>query len=804
MNRPLAWLAFVLVLVALAGCAGSLNPTAELASVTLSVSQQAAIGAQGVPTDASGASAVHTFEIAVFDRHGAPVSFDGDGTYDPDGDTTTLELAVGDAGVTLRLPTGRYTFRTYGLSATGEELLAYGQTTADVTHQSTSLKLDVFSLIGEAELRPEGLRHYIVPGEVLDLYLFVSTVGGVFRVPLGDYTVEYALDGDQGELVGSAVGVRVKVTTSPTQDVFKITAKVRGWSLKNGQPKSQVKISASFQRPFLQTSGITVDTERPTVTFDPPAPAAPGVVVTLSGTANDLVGVDRVLVFEGPVLIGSTATEDVEAGAARITFTDTATGAWQMSWLPPVDGPGPKVFSLRAVAIDTSGNDASAEAELTVGSFAPSPPTIGELQSLSSGEPLAEALGNCAATELELPGQGLQAVGAGLQAVGAVGGLFLGPTASFDGRLVTPQTVAGEVDDVATGHAAYYNVAGIMLVDDFAGRYELPAELFAAGLTQAQLEDLVATGEISHGALVLHHLLSMLDAVGYGPMYEKPNGVTGEPLYVYASEHKGTIVVQTLDTAGHDTAEIVKLIRKSFEYVSLHGEYWVPEFVLNMSFAVVPCAVAADLGASLVDTFEEYVQALRELNGIGAQYEDELATLLTTPLGAEDDPLLAFLDCPLPVKHKNVCNGYSHYDGAKLLSLVNVASAGNLGHDFALYPAAWPTVISVSSQDVAPGGYSAERSGYANSGEVLAPGAFFELSEPGSGTTLAYAGTSFSAPVVTLFTALDLMRDRLCEPGEISRPAATAPALAYGANDDVPLDSVFGNADSAIATYCQE
>ena len=40
MNRPLAWLAFVLVLVALAGCAGSLNPTAALASVTLRLPDQ--------------------------------------------------------------------------------------------------------------------------------------------------------------------------------------------------------------------------------------------------------------------------------------------------------------------------------------------------------------------------------------------------------------------------------------------------------------------------------------------------------------------------------------------------------------------------------------------------------------------------------------------------------------------------------------------------------------------------------------------------------------------------------------------
>lgn len=807
MKRPLAWLALALVLTALAGCAGHLaqQPEADLASVTLRVAHEGDVGAQGVPTDAEGTSAVMVFEIEVLDAAGELVRFDAENTYDPEGAATSVTLAAGDTAVTVRLPTGKYTFRTRGLAGSGGTLLAYGQTVATVTHQTSTLKLDVYALLGEAELRPDGLRHYIVPGEVLDLYLYVRTDGGSFRVPLGDYSVTYELDGELGQLIGSAVGVRVNVTPSPTRDTFKVTARVRGWSLVNGEPKANVKVSASFARPFLQASGIVVDSVPPTVTFDSPTPTAPSQSVLLSGTADDEIGIERVQVFEGPVLIGSTATEDVEAGAARITFSDESTGTWQMSWSPPFSGPGTKTYALTAVAIDTSGNDSSAAAELSVGAFAPPPDSIEELQSLSSNQPLSEEAGNCAAHEIGLPGQGLQAVGAGLQAVGAVGGLFLGPSASFADRIAAPGDVAWDVAGL-TGDPGYYSVVGILLVDDFGGHHDLPAALFDAGLSEAQLAALVAGGDVSHGALVLHHLRAMLHEIGYDTEHESSNGVTGEPLYVFTTAHGAAIAVQTVDTAGRDTAEIVATIRAGFEYISRVGEVEVADFVVNMSFAVVPCAVAADLGASQVGTFEEYVTALRLLNGIGEQYEGQLTSLLTTPLGAEDDPLLAYLACPLPVHNqwKSVCDGHSHVDGAKLDSLVHVASAGNLGHEFALYPAAWPTVISVSSQDVTAGGFSTLRSSYANSGEVLAPGAFYELSRPGGDRTLAYAGTSFSAPVVTLFTALDLGGPRLCSPGSLHEPLATAPALAYGANDDIPLDSVFGGGASAIDLYCAE
>jgi len=303
---------------------------------------------------------------------------------------------------------------------------------------------------------------------------------------------------------------------------------------------------------------------------------------------------------------------------------------------------------------------------------------------------------------------------------------------------------------------------------------------------------------------VLHHLLGLLQGSGHGPAVQGVNGSTGEPLYSFGHGYVGEVVLQTVDTAGRDTAAIVAAIRGSLEYLSRVGELGFTDFVVNMSFAVVPCAVAADLGASSVTTFDEYVAAVRLVNGIGAQYDEGLAELLTTPLGAEDDPLLAYLDCPLPAEKYGLprCDGGWQNGGYVLGSLVHVASSGNLGHGFALYPAAWPSVISVSSLDASGAGYSPSRSGFANSGEVAAPGALFELGDAGAGQTIAYAGTSFSAPIVTLFAALDRLADRVCDPGDLTTTPAAAPSLASGIYEDTPLDSVFGGAGSAIDLRC--
>src|SRR5690606_42057711 len=103
---------------------------------------------------------------------------------------------------------------------------------------------------------PAAPRRYVKPGEVLDLYLVVRTVGGAYLVPVADYEAEYALDDDLGTFVGSPLGVRVDVTPAPTRDRFVMRATARGWGLKDGAPAPNRRLTATFERPFLHTAGL--------------------------------------------------------------------------------------------------------------------------------------------------------------------------------------------------------------------------------------------------------------------------------------------------------------------------------------------------------------------------------------------------------------------------------------------------------------------------------------------------------------------------------------------------------------------
>ena len=77
---------------------------------------------------------------------------------------------------------------------------------------------------------------------------------------------------------------------------------------------------------------------------------------------------------------------------------------------------------------------------------------------------------------------------------------------------------------------------------------------------------------------------------------------------------------------------------------------------------------------------------------------------------------------------------------------MHVAASGNFGNEYALYPAAWPTVVSVGSIDVDGAGYDAGRSAFSNAAAVLAPGNSFLLNAR-SGNTVARGGTISIAPI---------------------------------------------------------
>lgn len=388
----------------------------------------------------------------------------------------------------------------------------------------------------------------------------------------------------------------------------------------------------------------------------------------------------------------------------------------------------------------------------------PAPATINELVGVS-GAPLDASVGNCVSSFLTRPGQGLQRVGAGLQRVGAVGGLFHGPTTAFPSNLVAPASTGADLHDMLRNPDEAPDWSAVLfVVDDFGAGSTLPAGLFGPNPDLEQL----APG-ISHGALVLHHLLQMAPEVLSGHIVDSGQdlGPNGQPRYWFqASEDFGygpaVLYIQTVDVGDDNTDNIPAVIRQAIQAYEALEAY---EMVVNMSFAIVPCTVLDDYeNAQGLETFEDYLAALADVNGIGASYLGDLDELVSLPVNVVNDPLLVYLECPFPsvLNGEPVCDGSGPVTGdwGPFDSLTHVASAGNYGNGYALYPAASPYVVSVGSLELAGGAFAVSE--YSNAAEIGAPGGIFELNSV-AGQSVGYAGTSFAAPVVSLFLTVDLM-----------------------------------------------
>jgi len=414
------------------------------------------------------------------------------------------------------------------------------------------------------------------------------------------------------------------------------------------------------------------------------------------------------------------------------------------------------------------------------------------------GDPLDETAGNCSSNDFYRPGQGLQAVGAGLQAVGAglqavgaVGGLFVADSDKVDGLVTTNATLAARlVAGMPAANNKYY--AAILVVDDFgSGVFGLPATLLdGSDLDVGDLDGLLADGALSHGALVLHQVKQLATAAT-GDSRPKSNASGSSAEFKAA---KGTrLLVQAVNANGKDTQELAAAIRAAL--IALPDDY--RRAVVNMSFAIVPCTVTEDAGAVFgtgsIPSFEEYVASLLEVNAIAPAYLDELGELVSLPVALATDPFFAYLACPLEVTvlGQTRCDGKVGNNPSVVDSLVHVAASGNFGNDYSLYPAALPTVISVGSLDVAGSGYSSQPSSFSNAATVVAPGALVHLADK-QAQRIVYAGTSFAAPVATLFVTLDQMTQQPSfSAGNLATYPITVHSLASTALTDLPLVCTF-------------
>lgn len=732
-----------------------------------------------------------------------------------------VELIPGEQ-TDLSISEGDYMFETRGFGGDSDTLMAFGRNTATIGPDTESLDLGLQAILGSAELLPLMPRNNVVPGDELGYGLHVRATDSSVLLPAEAYEVTYQVGSGAGvEMFNpDANGVTVRLPENLTGE-FQLTALISGLVLVDDVPTSDQQLTVRNVLSVATARQLEEDWQEPELAFDPIDP----VLKLLTGTATDNRGIDSVRVFHGSVLLGSSNLADRAgvANVAEVVFTDAATGAWELSWAAKAGAS----YTLRAEATDISGNMTPAFQSLNVRPPA-STDGLTEYRTVSSSmgkdtspdETFADLTSDtCAASEFSLPGQGLQAVGAGLQAVGAIGGLFLAPTTEFTGSLTNAEKVGWALrtivspmhdDESILTLMQQDEIVVLLIVDDFGSGESAalpPQELLKGLMTAAEIRDAVQAGIVPHGSLVLWHTLELFRGAGYELATSSvPDAPLEQTIELTARDSQQVaFILHPVNTNGLTSAGIADLIG---EYYGNHAPFYgdqtlsmqyMPQrknFVVNMSFVMIPCGVQDDLQATGIRSFEDYVAAVAAVNGTGV---DE-ASAVTQKL-LPDDPLLQFIKCPWILEiGTGDCPELSPYFG----SLVHVASSGNFGLDFPLFPAAADNVIAVGSQNAEGSGFSYESSSFSNLANVLAPGAMYELATAEGGTTIAYAGTSFSAPVLSVFTALDLASAKRCDPGEFTASGFEPPALALADTElkNIPLHSVFGNNRSAVDEVC--
>ena len=317
--------------------------------------------AQGVPFNDDGSSAVQSVHVKVYTEFSAggtdiPLRFDEFGNQDNGGTRDYVELTPQASTTTIRLPAGTYDFEATGLTTSEDGVtLAYQLLSDQAIHQGTAstpgeVTFHLKTLVGRASLEPVLPVTYVQAGQVLDLKLVVQTDevpgGKRYAVPLSDFifnTAPYRTSHGVDVLRTSQLGERVRIEApeaSPFPDDVYLEQSVQGTIAGGAQDDFQV----SFARPYYPVTTLGVDLERPTLDV---------LGANYRGTSQigvfpgDNVGVARVDVYEGVLLVASTDRTDPSVGS----FTDGFFGELTYVTSPEV------AHDFTVVATDTSGNE---------------------------------------------------------------------------------------------------------------------------------------------------------------------------------------------------------------------------------------------------------------------------------------------------------------------------------------------------------------------------------------------------------------------------------------------------------------
>ena len=326
-------------------------------AVTVGSNFKADLSTQGVPYDPeTGASVVENATLRVFtgniiedgtnfDREGdgvfageeSELFFDDQGNPVNEGDATSQILSANDPEVTLFLPPGVYSF------VADARPLALGVISETVT-DGKSYVVPLTSFIGRAELSaPEE----VVPNEVFDVFLTVSPPERPdLRVPATDYGVSFNVD--ETSIIGeSNLSVRLAAECEAITVEARIFDKLADAG-NRGDARTSIRIPLSTT---CAGTTVGVDLVPPFVSITSPEADAPfSGAFTLTGEVNDMqTGVDRVEVYDGPVLLGEAELD---------------TSVMPNTWSFDVDPEGLRDYRLIVLAYDNATNEGRAELQV--------------------------------------------------------------------------------------------------------------------------------------------------------------------------------------------------------------------------------------------------------------------------------------------------------------------------------------------------------------------------------------------------------------------------------------------------------
>ena len=273
-------------------------------TVASNFSADAELGTQGVPYDPdTGESGVESARLRVFADE---LSDDNELFFDAEGNSVGEEeaapqiISVSNSEVKLFLAPGNYAFL---LSA---EPLAAGVVTTTVA-DGDSIVMPLNSYVGEASL---SAPDEVSPNEIFDVFLKVSPPGRPdLVVPASDYSIFYSITSgpDDAIIATSELGVRLVAECQELEVRGNIADALPGGDVIETDVYATIPLAASCE-------GTTVgaDFVPPFVSITSPGEDESfGGAFTLSGEVNDMQsGVDRVEVYDGPVLLGEAEVDD--------------------------------------------------------------------------------------------------------------------------------------------------------------------------------------------------------------------------------------------------------------------------------------------------------------------------------------------------------------------------------------------------------------------------------------------------------------------------------------------------------------